>query len=113
LTKTGTGKTYASAFAMRELHPKRLLFVVHREQIAKQAMSSYRKIFGSEKSYGLLSGNQKDMDAECKFSTMQMMAKPEIHEQFSKDTFDVIVLDECHHAGSESYQRIMGYFKPK
>jgi superfamily II DNA or RNA helicase len=37
---TGTGKTYASAFAMRELHSKRLLFVVHREQIAKQAMSS-------------------------------------------------------------------------
>jgi superfamily II DNA or RNA helicase len=53
------------------------------------------------------------MEADSMFSTMQMMAKPEIHEQFSKDTFDVIVLDECHHAGSESYQRIMGYFKPK
>ena len=113
MTKTGTGKTYASAFAMRELHPKRLLFVVHREQIAKQAMGSYRKIFGSEKSYGLLSGNQKDMEADCMFSTMQMMAKPEIHEQFDRDAFDIIVLDECHHAGAESYQRIMGYFKPK
>ena len=113
LSSTGTGKTYASAFAMRELHPERLLFVVHREQIAKQAMSSYRKIFGSEKSYGLLSGSQKDMDADCMFSTMQMMAKPEIHEQFKRDAFDIIVLDECHHAGSESYQRIMGYFKPK
>lgn len=43
-SSTGTGKTYASAFAMRELHPKRLLFIVHREQIAKQAMYSYKRI---------------------------------------------------------------------
>ncbi len=112
-SSTGTGKTIASAFAMRELHPKRILFVVHREQIAKQALKSYRRIFGSAKSYGLLSGNQKDMDADCMFSTMQMMAKPETHENFRQDAFDVIVLDECHHAGSSSYQRILSYFKPK
>lgn len=112
-SSTGTGKTLASAFAMREMHPTRMLFVVHREQIAKQALNSYRKIFGTEKSYGLLSGNQKDMDADFMFSTMQMMAKPEIHTQFGENAFDVIVLDECHHAGSESYQRIMSYFKPK
>ena len=98
---------------MREVHPERILFVVHREQIAKQALNSYRKVFGNEKTYGLLSGNQKDMDAECMFSTMQMMAKSEIHTQFSENAFDVIVLDECHHAGSESYQRIMSYFKPQ
>lgn len=112
-SSTGTGKTLASAFAMREMHPTRMLFVVHREQIAKQALNSYRKIFGTEKSYGLLSGNQKDMDADFMFSTMQMMTKPEIHTQFGENAFDVIVLDECHHAGSESYQRIMSYFKPK
>ena len=41
----GTGKTYASAFAMRELGFKKVLFLVHRNQIAKQAMKSYRKIF--------------------------------------------------------------------
>lgn len=111
-SSTGTGKTLASAFAMRELHPKRMLFVVHREQIAKQAMNSYKKIFGSEKTYGLLSGNQKDMNADCMFATMQMMSKPEIHTQFNRNEFDVIVLDECHHAGSESYQRIMSYFTP-
>ena len=30
-SSTGTGKTLASAFAMREVHPERILFVVHRE----------------------------------------------------------------------------------
>lgn len=112
-SSTGTGKTLASAFAMRELHPERMLFVVHREQIAKQALNSYRKVFGTEKTYGLLSGNHKDMMADFIFATMQMMAKTEIHTQFEKDAFDVIILDECHHAGSESYQRIMAYFKPE
>ena len=112
-SSTGTGKTLASAFAMREIHPERILFVVHREQIAKQALNSYRKVFGAEKTYGLLSGNHKDMMADFIFATMQMMAKTEIHTQFEKDTFDVIILDECHHAGSESYQRIMAYFKPE
>ena len=46
ISATGTGKTYASAFAMRELGFQRVLFLVHRNQIAKQAMKSYRKVFG-------------------------------------------------------------------
>ena len=112
-SSTGTGKTIASAFAVRELDPERILFVVHREQIAKQALNSYKRIFGESKTYGLLSGNQKDMHADCMFSTMQMMAKPEIHQSFDPDAFDVIILDECHHAGSSSYQKIMAYFDPK
>ena len=94
LSSTGTGKTLASAFALREKNPKRALFLVHREQIAKQAMKSYRLVFGSSRSYGLLSGTSKDMDQEFLFATMQMMSKPDIYMQFSKDAFDVIVLDE-------------------
>mgnify|MGYP000323311357 FL=1 len=39
ISATGTGKTYASAFAMRELGFKRVLFLVHRAQLAKQARS--------------------------------------------------------------------------
>ena len=38
ISATGTGKTYASAFALRQMHSKKVLFLVHREQIAKQAM---------------------------------------------------------------------------
>lgn len=112
-SSTGTGKTIASAFAMRELSPERTLFVVHREQIAKQALKSYRRIFGSSRSYGLLSGNQKDIEEDFLFSTMQMMARNDVLEKFNPEAFDVIILDECHHAGSASYQNIMSYFKPK
>lgn len=113
VSSTGTGKTLASAFAVREMNSARILFIVHREQIAKQALNSYRKVFGNERTFGLISGNYKDMDADYIFSTMQMMSKSEVYTQFNKEDFDIIVLDECHHAGSNSYQKIMSYFKPK
>lgn len=112
ISSTGTGKTFASAFALREMQPHKALFIVHREQIAKQALKSYKRVFGTSKTYGLLSGNHRDSEADFLFSTMQMMAKPEVHELFAKNEFDVIVLDECHHVGANSYQRIMSYFEP-
>lgn len=56
LTRAGTGKTYASAFAMRELGFKRVLFLVHRNQIAKQAKTSFERVFGSRIKTGLVSG---------------------------------------------------------
>lgn len=123
ISATGTGKTYASAFALRKLYTdsafsnKRALFLSHREQINKQALKSYRKIFGKNVSMELLSGNQNNVEiakrAKFLFSTMNMMAKPEIMEQFGPSDYSVIVLDECHRSGAASYQRIIDYFKPE
>lgn len=113
ISATGTGKTYASAFALREQGVKRVLFLIHREQIARQAMASYRRVFGNTRSFGLLSGNSKEFDADYLFATMQMMSKTEIMEQFKRDTFETIVIDEVHRAGAESYQKIIQYFQPQ
>ncbi len=113
LSATGTGKTYASAFALKQLQAKKVLFLVHREQIAKQAIKSYKKIFGNTVSFGLLSGNNKDFDCDYLFATMQMMSKKNIYEKFNKDSFDFIIIDEVHRAGSSSYQTIMNYFTPR
>ena len=85
LTFQGTGKSYASAFALREMKAKKALFIVHREQIAKQTIKSYKRVFGNSKTFGLLSGNSKEINADYMFSTMQMMAKPEIYEQYKND----------------------------
>ena len=113
ISATGTGKTYASAFALRENKPRRALFLVHREQIAKQAIESYKKIFGETKTFGLLSGNSKEFEADFLFSTMQMMSKEDIFKKFKEDEFDIIVIDEAHRIGASSYQKIIQYFKPK
>lgn len=113
LSSTGTGKSLASAFMLREMGTRRALFIVHREQIAKQTLKSYKRVFGSSRTYGLLSGNSRVLGAEFLFATMQMMSKEEIRSHYSPEDFDVIILDECHHVGAESYQKIMRYFKPK
>lgn len=113
ISATGTGKTYASAFALRENNPRKALFLVHREQIAKQAIESYKKIFGNTKTFGLLSGNSKDFETDYLFSTMQMMSKEENFTKFKEDEFDIIVIDEAHRIGANSYQKIIQYFKPK
>ena len=112
ISATGTGKTYASAFALRDKNPKKALFLVHREQIAKQAIKSYKNVFGNARIFGLLSGTSKDYDSEYLFSTMQMMEKQETLDRFSRDEFDTIIIDEVHRAGSKSYKRIMEYFTP-
>lgn len=113
ISATGTGKTYASAFALRSEKPEKALFIVHREQIAKQAIKSYKKVFGKTKSFGLISGTSKGFDADHVFSTMQMMAKLEVRERFARDEFDIIIIDEVHRAGADSYNKIMEYFQPR
>lgn len=111
ISATGTGKTIASAFGIEKLNPRKVLFLVHREQIAKQAMMSYQKIF-KDKDMGLISGNRKDYNADFIFSTVQMMSKEKTYSRYDPSEFDVIVIDEVHHAGAMSYQKIMNYFTP-
>ena len=91
---------------MREMRPKRLLFLVHREQIANQALSSFQRVFDDQSiSFGIVSGNVKRFDADYVFSTMQMMGRNEILQKYNPDDFDCIIIDEVHRAGAESYQK--------
>lgn len=115
LSSTGTGKTYASAFAMRELGFKKVLFLVHRNQIAKQALKSYKKVFGNSVSMGMVSGalNRMDIDADYIFATIQTMSKDENLFKFDSKSFDAIIYDEAHHASAPSYKKIIEYFKPE
>ena len=123
ISATGTGKTYASAFAVRKLFSdnllkrKKALFISHREQINKQALTSYGRVFGKKFTMGLLSGNHNDIvkakEVSFLFSTMNMMAKKEVRENFAPDEYSIIILDECHRTGAESYQKIIEYFKPQ
>ena len=113
VSATGTGKTYAAAFAVREFAPKRILFLVHREQIARKSMESFRRVIGNRRTYGVLSGTQKDYREDYLFSTVQTLSRKHIYSQFAPDHFDWIIIDEVHRAAADSYQQIFDYFKPK
>ena len=113
ISATGTGKTYASAFAARELEFKRVLFLVHRNQIVKQALKSYRKVFGGQVSMGMVTGKYQDYDADFVFATIQTLSKTDILSQYNKEHWDLIIIDEAHHSSADGYKKIMDYFKPK
>lgn len=113
ISATGTGKTYASAFAARELQFKRVLFLVHRNQIAKQAMKSYRKVFDGKVSMGMVAGKYQDYDADFVFATVQTLSKEDTLNRYGRDEWDLIIIDEAHHSSADSYKKIMDYFTPK
>ncbi len=94
LTRRGTGKTYASAFALKNEKPKKALFIVHREIIAKQAIKSYQKVFGNTKKLALLSGSSKEYEADILFATMSMMAKQETLNRYKPGEFEWICIDD-------------------
>lgn len=113
ISSTGTGKTYASAFAMRELGFRKVLFLVHRNQIAKQALKSFQKVFNDMFSIGLVTGKYQQYDKDFIFATMQTLSKSENLERFDKKHFDAIIIDEAHHSSANSYKKIMDYFEPE
>ena len=113
ISATGTGKTYASAFAMRELGYKRVLFLVHRGQLARQTKKSYQKIFGKNVSMGLVGAGYADYDSDYVFAMVQTLSRDEHLYKYRPDEFDCIILDEAHHSSADTYQKVMSYFKPK
>lgn len=113
ISATGTGKTYLAAFDAKVFNPKRLLFVVHRLNIAKKAMETFQTIFGKTKTMGLYSGQKRELDKDFVFSTVQTISKSNHLEQFNKDYFDYIIIDESHRSGAQSYIRLIDYFSPR
>lgn len=113
ISATGTGKTYASAFAMRELGFRRVLFLVHRSQLARQTKSSYEKVFAKSVSMGLVDGKNHDYAKDYVFATVQTLNRDRHLLQYKQDAFDCIVLDEAHHVSADTYQKIMKHFSPK
>lgn len=112
IAATGTGKTYMSAFDVINYKPKKMLFIVHREEILRSAEKTFRKLVkNKQKTTGLLTGSRKDVYADYLFATIQSMS---IHfEEFKRDEFEYIIIDEAHHSASPSYKKVMEYFKPK
>ena len=113
ISATGTGKTYASAFAMRELGFKRVLFLVHRGQLARQTKKSYERVFDKSVSMGLLGAGFYDYDKDYVFATVQTLNRDEHLLRYNPEDFDCIILDEAHHSSADIYQKIMDYFIPK
>lgn len=113
ISATGTGKTFASAFAMRELGFKRVLFLVHRNQLARQAKKAYERVFSNSVTTGIVGAGKYEYDADYVFATRDTLWREDHLHHYEPDAFDCIILDEAHHSSADTYQRIMKYFTPR
>jgi superfamily II DNA or RNA helicase/HKD family nuclease len=112
ISATGTGKTYLSAFDAKAFNAKKLLFVVHRLTIAKSSLKTFESVFGHNRTMGLYSGENKELECDFVFSTIQTISKSKHLENFNKKHFDYIIIDETHRSGADSYLRLLNHFEP-
>ncbi len=106
---TGTGKTWLAAFDSAPF--ERVLFVAHREEILGQALRTFRRL-RPEARMGLYTGTEKDLEADLVFASVQTLGRVAHLEQFPKDRFDYVVVDEFHHAAAGTYRKLLAWFEP-
>ncbi len=126
IAATGTGKTAISAFDYKDFNQRfkkqkgreaRLLFIVHREKILKQARSTYRSVMVDGNFGEIWTGNIKpsySSNLDHLFITIQTLNN-HIDElsSFGADYYDYIVLDEVHHSQADSYRKLFSVFRPQ
>ncbi|MGW3459293.1 DUF3427 domain-containing protein [Streptomyces olivaceoviridis] len=115
---TGTGKTVMAALDYRDLRKKlgdgypKLLFVAHRKEILDQSLRKYREVLDDASFGESLYGGQDPVHWNHVFASVQALSIQRL-EQLAPDHFDIIVIDEFHHATAATYRRIIEHFRPK
>nr|WP_152190558.1 DUF3427 domain-containing protein [Georgenia satyanarayanai] len=112
---TGTGKTVVAALDYRSVvkdgKQPRLLFVAHRIEILQQALRTYREVLG-DGSFGELWGQGYTPESwQHIFATIQSFTRST--HSLPPDAFDVLVVDEFHHAHASTYRRLLSHFTPR
>ena len=113
---TGTGKTVIAALDYRNLcasdvdRPK-LLFVAHRREILEQSRRTYREVLNDASFGELYVGGVRPERWQHVFASVQSLNSYGI-DSIPHDAFDVVVIDEFHHAEATSYRRIIDHLTP-
>ncbi len=111
---TGTGKTWIAAFDFKRLCNQgfdSLLFVAHRDEILRQSQQVFKLVLQKPEFGERLVGGERPQVGRHIFASVQSLDK-RINE-INPDRFDVIIVDEFHHAAAKSYKRLLSRLKPK
>ena len=114
---TGTGKTVVAALDYRSLCQRAgrrpsLLFIAHRREILDQALRTYQDVLADASFGELFVGGDRPSAWQHVFASVQSLHGDRL-ATFRPDQFEVVVIDEFHHAEASSYRRIMGHFTPR
>jgi superfamily II DNA or RNA helicase/HKD family nuclease len=113
---TGIGKTVVAGLDYKRLRTTlgklRLLFVAHRREILEQARRTYREIMRDPDFGELMVGGQRPMHGDHVFASIQSLSQDRL-SSIDPSHFDVVIVDEFHHAEAKSYQRLLTHFSPR
>jgi superfamily II DNA or RNA helicase/HKD family nuclease len=113
---TGTGKTVMAAVdyaRLRERLPRdRVLFVAHREEILAQSRATFAHALRDATFGELWVGGKRPTRFEHVFASIQCLNRSGL-ESVDPAHFDVVIVDEFHHAAAPSYQALLERIAPR
>jgi superfamily II DNA or RNA helicase/HKD family nuclease len=115
VSATGTGKTVMAAVdyaRLREELPRaRLLFVAHREEILAQSLATFRQGLREHTFGELWVGGRRPKIFEHVFASVQSLQAAGL-ANLEPSHFDVVIVDEFHHAAATSYRTLLDHMRP-
>ena len=107
---TGTGKTIVAALDYKRLRDQhgdlRLLFVAHRQEILRQSVGAFRQVLRSGDFGELYVDGHRPDEWRHVFASIQSLAQVDL-AQLDPAAFDVVIVDEFHHAAAPTYRRLL------
>ena len=108
---TGTGKTDVIALYLKRLfeagRAERILFLVDREQLAKQAKEALQDILTTHDTYWLKSGGERH---ETQITVCLLQTMISRYQEYSSGYFDIVIADECHRSIYGAWQAALTHF---
>ena len=112
---TGTGKTVMAAVdyaeLQRHLPRSRLLFVAHREEILDQSRGTFRHVLRDPVFGEKWVGRERPKTFDHVFASIQSLNRADI-QSVDPTHFDVVIVDEFHHAAAPSYEALLDHLNP-
>lgn len=105
---TGVGKTVLGVHTAN--HFDRTLFLVPRQELLEQAVATFNDALPGEP-LGIIWGRKSDHHARFNVGMIQT-----VHARLAKipaDQFDLVIVDEAHHAGAKTWRKTLDHFTPK
>ncbi|MBA43589.1 MAG: helicase [Magnetococcales bacterium] len=107
---TGAGKTFILSAVCSKL-PGRHLILQHSDKLLEQNKATYELWNGTDTS--IVNANCKDFTGQAVFAMVQTLSRDGTIEALDHFHFDVLVIDEGHHATAPTYKRIIEAVKAK
>jgi len=114
---TGTGKTVVAALDYRRLRAARndamsLLFVAHRKEILEQSRRVFRYALRDGAFGEVYVDGARPSEWQHVFASVQSLAAIDL-ANLAPDRFDMVIVDEFHHAAAPTYERLLNHLTPK